>query len=115
MTPSAPSLGSPNRAAPLLQLPVWSLMLIVLYVAIAIVDIQDQRRSEPALIALASAGFLGYGLLAWLTWHYSRRFEARLGGLLLVILYLVATAALFLLATVVYLVLEYAYLRGHFW
>jgi hypothetical protein len=43
-----------------------------------------------------------------------RRFEAVLGSSLLMGVYMTAMAALFLIATVVYLATEYAYLGGHF-
>jgi hypothetical protein len=43
-------------------------------------------------------------------WRVARRLEARLGPTLLLILYLIAMAALFLIATAVYLVAEHAYL-----
>jgi hypothetical protein len=100
------------RTSPFLQLRIWHLALLVLYVAIAIVDIKDQRRSEPALIGLAATGFAAYGLLCWLGWHGMRRFEHRLGLAVVVIVYAVAMAAIFLVATITYLALEYAYLTG---
>jgi hypothetical protein len=96
------------------QLRIWHLSLVVLYTAVAIVDMQDHRLSEPTLIALASAGFAGYGVLAWLGWRLALRFEARLGMMPLLILYLVAMAALFLIATIVYLGIEHAYRIGLF-
>jgi hypothetical protein len=114
MSPSAPSIRLARRAVSRFQVRTWSLILVVLFVAIAIVNIQDQRRNEPALIALASVGFMAYGLLGCMLWRFLHRFEAWLGGMLSLIVYLVAMAALFLLATVVYLVLEHAYLRGYF-
>src|SRR3954453_7664582 len=94
------------RPEPIARLRIWHLALLVLFVAIAIVNIQDQRRSEPALIALAIAGFAAYWLLCWLGWKYAQRFEAQLGSTLLLILYLVAMAAPFLAAPVAYLVNE---------
>jgi len=103
-----------HRRTPLIQLRVWHLSLFVLYVGIAIVNIQDQRPGAPVLIALASAGFAGYGILAWLFWRIVVRFEARLGMLPLLILYLTGMAALFLAATVVYLVIERVHDFGHF-
>jgi hypothetical protein len=98
--------------APRFQFRVWHLVLLVLFVAVAIVNIQDQRRSEPALIALAAAGFVAYWLLGWAGWRVARRFSARLGPTTLLILYLTAMAALFLVATGIYLVIEYLYLGG---
>ena len=67
---------------------------------------------EPALIALAAGGFMLYGLIGWIGWWAARRFEARLGPLLLFLLYSVAMAALFLVATAIYLVIEYLYRGG---
>src|SRR5438128_992142 len=92
--------------SPLAQLRVWHLALLVLFVAIAIADIQDHHRGERALIVLASVGYGLYGLIGWLAWRLVRRFEARIGRTRLLILYMVAMAAFFLLATVVYLVIE---------
>jgi hypothetical protein len=42
-----------------------------------------------------------------------RKLEQRLGRMGMVIFYLTAMAALFLAATIIYLGLEYAYLRGY--
>lgn len=94
------------------KLRLWHLMLLVGYVAVAIVDIQDHRRNDPVLIGLACAGFAGYALLAWLGWLAAQRLEARVGAMRMLVLYLVALAALFFVATVVYLFVEYAYLLG---
>lgn len=91
---------------------VWHLSLLVLFVAVAIVNIQDQRRSEPALIALAASGFALYGAIGWLGWRFARRFESRLGPTPLLIAYILAMAAFFLVATVIYLVVEYQYSIG---
>jgi hypothetical protein len=79
---------------------------------VAIVNIQDQRRSEPALIALAAAGFVLYGLIGWVGWRLARRLERRLGSVALLAAYLSAMAGLVIVATVVYLVLEHLYLYG---
>ena len=108
------SLSSPRRAEPLAQVRIWHLALLVLYVAIALVDIQSQHLADPVLIALASVGFAGYGFLVWLIWRMVRRFEVPLGRMPLVIVYLIAMTALFLFATVVYLGIERAYLLGLF-
>ena len=105
---------STQRFVPALQFKVWQLAFLVLFVAVAIVNIQDQRAGEPALIALASAGFVAYGLLGWLGWRFARRFEARLGRTPLLVVYLIATSVLFMVATLVYLVIEYAYHGGRF-
>jgi hypothetical protein len=112
MSQTASSLAVTSRNVPRFQLRVWNVALIVLFVAIAIVDIRDQTRREPFLVALASAGFVGYGLIGWLGWRSIRRLENRLGPLSTPILYMVAMAAFFLLATVAYLVLEHAYFTG---
>jgi len=102
----------PRRAAPLSQVRVWHIGLLVAFVAVAIVNVQDQRVQEPALIGLASAGFVLYGLIGWLGWRFSRRFEARLGPTPRLVLYLVAMSAFFLAATAVYLVLEFQFSNG---
>jgi hypothetical protein len=92
---------------------IWHLLLLVLFVAIAIADIQDQRVHEPLLIALAAGGFLLYGLIAWFGWWIARRrLGSRLGPVWLFAIYAVAMAALFLVATVIYLVIEHRYRVG---
>ena len=96
----------------LLRVKVWHLVLLVAFVAVAIVDIQDHRRGEPVLVGLAGAGFAIYAALAWLGWNYARRFEARLGRVALVGLYLASMAGLFLFATIAYLLIEHVYLGG---
>lgn len=101
-----------ERVAPIGQVRVWHLALLVLYVAIAIVNIQDQGRTEPSLVALASAGFVLYGLLGWLGWRAARRHLAALGEVGRLAVYLAAMGGLFLLATIVYLFAEYAWLNG---
>ena len=88
-----------HQSAPLGQLRVWHLALLVLFVAIAIVNIQDQRPPRPELVALAASGFVLYGFLGWAGWRFARRFEARIGPTLLLVLYLAAMAGLFLVAT----------------
>jgi hypothetical protein len=100
--------------APLAQLRVWHLALLVLFVAIAIADIQDHNRREPALIVLAGAGYGLYALLGWLGWRAVQRLEPRIGRVRLLILYIVFMGAFFLLATAIYLVIEQAYLAGKF-
>ena len=82
--------------------------------AIATVDIRDQTRREPFLMALATAGFAGYACSAGWAGLASAGSKSRLGATATLVLYLVAMAALFLLATAVYLVLEYAYVTGGF-
>jgi hypothetical protein len=103
-----------RNASAFLQWPIWGLMLAVVFVAIAIADIQSLRRTEPVLVALAAAGYAGYGLLCWLAWRIMGRCRSRLGGVPTLILYMVTMGCLFVVATVVYLILEYAYLRGYF-
>jgi hypothetical protein len=105
MTESTPT------SAPIFQLRVWHLGLLVLFVAIAIVNIQDQRLEDPKLIALAAAGFVLYWILGWLGWRFARRFEARLGALPVLILYLTAMAALFLIASGIFLMIMLAYTK----
>lgn len=94
---------------------VWHLALLVAFAAVAIADIQDHRRTEPFLIALAGGGFAAYYAIGWLGWRSTRRFEARIGRTALLVAYLVAMAGIFLAATVAYLLIEYRYLNGHFW
>jgi hypothetical protein len=100
-----------TRARPA-GLRVWHLSLLSVLVAVAIVNIQDQRRTEPALIALAAGGFVLYTVLGWAGWRVARQFRHTLGEVPLVVLYLAAMAALFFVATVVYLLLEHLYLYG---
>ena len=107
-TPTTPAFYSPSRVK------IWHLGLLVAFVALAIADIQDHRRSEPVLIGLAGAGFSLYAGLGWLGWNLARRFEARLGRVALVGLYLASMAGLFLFATVAYLLIEHVYLGGRF-
>jgi hypothetical protein len=114
MTETTRSTRSLSGISALFQFRIWNLALMVVYVAIAIVDIQDQRRHEPLLIALAAAGFAAYGLIVWLGWHYIRRWQARLGSMFAVIVYAVAMGAIYLLAAILYLMAESAYLDGRF-
>ena len=95
-----------HQSAPLGQLRVWHLALLVLFVAIAIANIQDQRPPTPGLVALAASGFVLYGLLGWAGWRFAHRFEDRLGPTFLLVLYLAAMAVLFLVATLVYVAVE---------
>jgi hypothetical protein len=99
------SVRSAQRREPLAQLRVWHLSLLVLYTAIAIVDIQAQHLGEPVLVVLAASGFAAYALLAWLGWTMASGFTPRIGNL-------VAMAALFLTATVIYLAIEHAHHIG---
>ena len=54
-----------HQSAPIGELRVWHLALLVLFVAIAIANIQDQRPPTPGLVVLASSGFVLYGFLGW--------------------------------------------------
>ncbi len=114
MTQSLPPIRSASRISPFFQFRIWNVALLVVYVAIAIVDIQDQRRNETALIILASAGYAAYGLIVWTAWHCIRRLEARLGLMLAVMVYLVSMGVLYFVATILYLMAEDALLRGRF-
>jgi hypothetical protein len=102
--------SSSQRSAGWYRPRIWHLSLLVLFVAIAIVDLRDHRVHEPFLIALAAGGFVLYGLIGWLGWWIARR---RLGGCIgpmwLFAIYAVAMGVLFLVATAIYLVIEYAY------
>jgi hypothetical protein len=100
-----------SRVASGFQLRIWHLALLVLFVAIAIVNIQDQRLEDPRLIALAGAGFVLYWVLGWLGWRLARRFESRLGVTPVLIFYLTAMAGLFLVATGVFLMILLASLN----
>jgi Kef-type K+ transport system membrane component KefB len=112
MTGSKASIRPSGRTPALFQFRLWNLTLLVLFVAIAIVEIQGQRRSEPDLIALAAAGFVLYGLIVWLGWHFIRRLESRLGSMPTLIIYVVTMGVIYLGATMVYVVAEYAYING---
>ncbi len=101
------------RSASWYQPRIWHLALLVLFVALALADIQDQRMHEPLLIALAIGGFALYGLIGWIGWWVARRrLESRLGPMLLFILYAMTMGAFFLVATVIYLIIEYLYRGG---
>lgn len=104
----------PAGARPAAGLRLWHLALLVVLVAVAIANIQDQRVREPALVALACLGFVGYGIIGWLGWRVSRRVERRLGPTTRLVLFLAALAFLFFLASVVYVSIEYAYHAGPF-
>jgi membrane protein YdbS with pleckstrin-like domain len=115
MPEESPPTSPPRRIPGWAQLRVWHLALLVLFVAIAIADIQDQRIHEPALIALAAGGLMLYGLIGWIGWWAARRrLESRLGPLLLFLLYAIAMGALFLVATVIYLVIAHVHRGGRF-
>jgi len=82
-------------------------------VAIAIVNIQDQAGTRPAMIALACAGFVLYGALGCVGWHLARRAEPRVGTFRMLIIYALAMAALFVLATAIYTTMQVYYMTGH--
>jgi uncharacterized membrane protein YidH (DUF202 family) len=88
--------------------------VLVVFVAIAITDIREQRIQEPVLIVLAGGGLIAYGLIGWIAWWAGRRFEARPGPALLFILYSVAMGVFFLVATIIYLLIAHAYRTGQF-
>ena len=100
---------STNRLFPAPR--IWHLWLLAAYVAVAIVELQRQRTTEPQLIALALAGFAGYALLARLGWKMLGR--ARDHRFRALVVYLVTMAALLLVATVSYVALENLYRMGH--
>ena len=109
----APSSGPKTRGTRgWAQLRIWHLAMLVVFVAIAIADIQAQRIPEPALIALAAGGLVLYGLIGWIAWWAVRPFEPRLGMPLLFVLYSVAMGLLFFVATVIYLVIAHVYRGG---
>jgi hypothetical protein len=102
----------PGRLMTWFQFKLWQLVLLVMLVAIATVDVRDHGRPEPLLLALAAGGYAAYFLIVWLSWLCVRRFESKLGRTMLLGLYLTAMAALFLIATTTYLVIEYRYIVG---
>ena len=94
---------------------IWHFVLLVVFVALAITDIQNQRIGEPFLIALAGGGLMLYGVIGWVGWWASQRFEPRLGPALLFILYAIAMGVLFLVATMIYLSMAHLYRGGRLW
>jgi hypothetical protein len=112
MALSKPIGHASGRLTPWFQIKVWHLAVIPVIMALAIRDIQDHARSEPVLLTLAAAGYMVYFLFVWLVWLYVRRFEAWLGLPILLAVFMTAMAAFFLIATVIYLVIEYAYVVG---
>ena len=103
--------SSARRVSPLLQFRVWQFGLLLVFTAIAIVDIKGYCR-EPRLVPLASAGYAGYAALCWLLWHNIRRFESRLGTVLTLGVYVFLMGGLFLAGTVTYLIIEFVYMAG---
>src|SRR5262245_45152009 len=92
---------------------VWHLSLLVLFVSVAIVNIQEQRVAEPELVALASAGFVAYGVLGCLGWVYLVRARERSNFLRRFIEYAVAMSFLFIGSTAGYVAIENFYRMGH--
>ncbi len=98
---------------------LWHLTLLPLLVALAYVNVRDQRITDPLWAAVAIAGFVLYGAIAW--WLWSRAVPRWAGSKVAKVLarkvgvgdrtiaaaaYLVVMAALFLLATWIYVYLE---------
>ncbi len=106
------SIASARMASSLCQVRLWQLSVLIVFVAVAIVDIQDHCRREPALVALAAVGYAGFGLLCWLSWHGFSRFANRLPRLALLIAYVISMGIIFLAAVIVYLLIEHVYLGG---
>src|SRR5271156_3208034 len=112
---SAGSSKPPVRGVPGWAQPrIWHFVLLVLFVAIAITDIREQRIEEPVLLGLAAGGLVFYGLIGWIGWWAMQRFRDRLGPTLLFILYAVAMGVLFLIATIIYLAIAHVYRGGRF-
>ena len=101
-----------SRSFRLPTLNIWHLSALVLFTAVAIRNIQDQRMTEPVLIGLAALGFLGYGVLGSIGWSATRGVERSAGRTARLAVYFVAMGLLFLLATWIYLVLEYQFRNG---
>lgn len=97
------------------RLKLWHLAVLVAFVAIAIAQIQAQRRTEPALIALAAIGFVGYAVIGVGAWVASRDLEHKHGRLVALVLFLSFMAGLFFVSTLIYLVIEQRYLGVGFW
>jgi predicted lysophospholipase L1 biosynthesis ABC-type transport system permease subunit len=93
-----------------LRFRIWHLCVLTVLVAIAIVNIQDQRVHEPTLIALAIGGFVLYAVLGWGAWRLARRWRSRIGTTTLASLYCTAMAGVFLASTYCYLMIEKTYL-----
>jgi len=109
-SPKPPARDIPGWAQPR----IWHFVLLVLFVAIAITDIREQRITEPVLVALAAGGLFVYGLIGWIGWWAIQRFRSRLGPVVLFVLYAVAMGLFFLVATIIYLVIAHAYRTGQF-
>lgn len=101
------------------RLRLWHLTLLPVLVAFAYVNLRDQRVEGPLLVGLAIAGFVAYGAIAWALWSRGvprlerspilQRLAPRLGlgaGTCATVAYLAVMGALFLAASIVYVVLE---------
>ena len=93
---------------------IWHFIVLVVFVAIAITDIREQRIEEPILIALAAGGLIAYGLIGWIGWWAVNRAQPQLGPVVLFVLYAVAMSVFFLVATIIYLMIAHAYRAGQF-
>jgi hypothetical protein len=111
MVASKSNISISNRFLPWFQVRIWHLALLVLFVAVAMIDIQDHAPRSPELVVLAATGYAGYFVIVWLCWLYARRFERSLGLAVLLAVFMTAMAALFLVATMTYLVIESVYLH----
>ncbi len=103
-----------QRIAQWPELKIWHLGLLVLYVAVMMHQILDQRPGSPLLAGLAVFGFVGYAVLGWMGWRIVQVCSARFGAIRSTAFYLIAMALLFLAATWIYLAIEYAYTLGYF-
>lgn len=111
---STPSLLETKRPrSPRGRFQIWHLSLLVAFVAVAIANLQDQRTTEPVLIAIAIAGFVAYAGLAILGWKLARRSAPRLGSLLALLVYLFTMTALFIVASGIYVTIDYQYKIHH--
>jgi hypothetical protein len=108
-------MASDVREATRPRLKLWHLAVLVAFVAVAITQIQAQRRTEPVLIALAAAGFAGYALIGVGAWRVKWVVEKKYGRLEAFVLFLAFMAGLFFVATLIYLVIEQRYLGVGFW
>ena len=107
-----PPATADDRPRPRVPVRLWHLVVLVAFAAVAFADIRDQRIREPVLVVLAAGGLVLYALLAWLAWRVAVRAGARRDARWPLLLYPVAMAALFYVATVLYLLLERAYRFG---
>lgn len=112
MLAATPSSRFARAASSWCQLRVWHLMVLIGYVAIAVIEIQGQGSRDPLIVGLTCAGFTVYALIGCLGWLAARRCERRLGSMLMVILYATTMAALYLIAAIVYLVVEHLYFNA---